>query len=512
MDDGGKQSHTFGSGQQRMHHPRPFFYVQPPSQPYYLYQHWQLNSPYSHCGFPGGFNFGRPCMHPYQYMPYTGFFFPHASVYPLDYRRMFEPCFHAPTWNDMSRQQHHPQPYGHKEMACSEAQTDPNDAITKLIECLDKGTERELDSGVALQSSGMYSPGDERKNEEQGSAPVDSQLVSAAITFTDFTTAVYDGETSQRSIDTMSPQGCWSGGLEEELPLDSSSVHEDRPELRQPGGGEHFLHLEKEKIATIQSDILVTSHCVPKCDDEEVRKLTPSLAPLFSSKETVLKEAKSSNKGYQNTSYQILKLPFDSVLTLGAGCLTSPVPPHYYDYLSMQTTHERLSVLSPSLDELSSKDEMFSTDMEDRDLLPKHVYTDRRLAGIVGASPPAAEEVVWLPGSRRFVCACCGKSLTKGTGRSIVHSSKIYKGDARDSEEESQCGSGYEQHVRVVVRKHSAPRKLHSIPVRHATKACYKQGQYDTPVLLDPEEVHNLCKQEPADGEIGDVTHSAEKI
>lgn len=50
--DGGKQ--PFGNGQQRPHHPRPFFYVQPPSQPYYLYQQWQMNNPYSHYGLPGG--------------------------------------------------------------------------------------------------------------------------------------------------------------------------------------------------------------------------------------------------------------------------------------------------------------------------------------------------------------------------------------------------------------------------------------------------------------------------
>lgn len=52
--DGSKQPPTFGSGQQRAPHPRPFFYVQPPSQPYYMYQHWQMNNPYSPYGLPGG--------------------------------------------------------------------------------------------------------------------------------------------------------------------------------------------------------------------------------------------------------------------------------------------------------------------------------------------------------------------------------------------------------------------------------------------------------------------------
>uniref|UniRef100_A0A3B4U9M1 Uncharacterized protein n=1 Tax=Seriola dumerili TaxID=41447 RepID=A0A3B4U9M1_SERDU len=227
------------AAQHQTHHPRPFFYVQPPSQPYYLYQHWQMNNPYSHYGF-------TDCLKSHNYVSISlGFNF-------MDYRRMFEPRFHAPTWGDMPRQQHHPQPHRSREMACSEAQTDPSDAITKLIECLDKiranelqGAERELDSGVASQSSGMFSPGEEKKSEEQGHVLPSVPDDSPAVTFSDSTTAVYDGESSQRSLDALSPQGCWSAGLEEELPLDSSSVHEECPELEQPTG-EHSLPLEKE--------------------------------------------------------------------------------------------------------------------------------------------------------------------------------------------------------------------------------------------------------------------------
>lgn len=457
---------------------------------------------------------------------------------------MFEPRFHTPTWNEMPRQQHQPpQPHGRREMACSEAQTDPSDAITKLIECLDKiranelqGAERELDSGVASQTSGMFSPGEEKKSEEQSAAHLlplgrdDNRLESPAVTFSDSTTAVYDGESSQRSLDALSPHGCWSGGLEEELPLDSSSVHEECPDLEQPAEEEHFLPLEKADVTDIQSDIFVTDQSVPKCDAEELTKqredpvlpLTPS--PSFSSSQPVLKDAQSDNKVSKtehqtasfeeaDPSFQILKLPFESVLTsgaAGAGRLSSPTAPYYYNYLSMQTTHERMSVLSPSLDELSSRDEMFSTDLEDVDLFPKHVYTGRRLAEVVSGSPQAAGEVdeVWLPDTTRFTCACCGKSLAKGAGRSKVHNSKMYRDKAADSEEESRYGRGCEQPVRVVVRKHSAPRKSHSVPPRHA-KPWYKRGQYKVPSDPgDQEEGHDLCKQDPADGDIGEMTSS----
>lgn len=53
--DGGKAAHSCAGGQQpRAQQHRPFFYVQPPSQPYFLYQHWQPNHPYGHYGLPGG--------------------------------------------------------------------------------------------------------------------------------------------------------------------------------------------------------------------------------------------------------------------------------------------------------------------------------------------------------------------------------------------------------------------------------------------------------------------------
>ncbi|XP_038588034.1 bucky ball-like [Micropterus salmoides] len=540
MDDGSKQPHTFGNGQPRTQHPRPFFYVQPPSQPYYLYQHWQMNNPYGHYGLPGGFNFGRPCMQPYQYMQYPGYVFPHAPIYPMDHRRMFEPRFHAPVWNDMPRPQYHPQPQGRREMACSEAQTDPSDAINKLIECLDKirgselqGAERELDSGVASQSSGMFSPRDQKKRDEQNrtlpAAPDENHLASPAVTFSDSTTAVYDGESSQRSLDGLSPHGCWSGGLEEELPLDSSSVHEECPETEELAADEHFLPHEKDEVTDIQSDTSMTDPSVPTCDAEELLKQrvdpillsTPSApSSSFTSSQPALKDAKSVDKVSKaehqkaDPSYQILKLPFQSVLKRGdaeAGHLSSPATPYYYNYLSMHTTHERMSVLSPSLDELSSRDEMFSTDLDDADLFPKRVYPDRGLAGVVSGSPQVADEVenVWLPGSKKVMCACCGKSLAKGAGRSKVHSAKIYRDEAGDSEEESRYGRGCEQPVRVVVRKHSAPRKPHSVPLRHPAKPWYKRGQYKDPSdPVNQEEGHDVCIQEPADGESGEMTSS----
>ncbi|XP_041823437.1 bucky ball-like isoform X2 [Melanotaenia boesemani] len=495
MDDTGKPQ-SRGSGAQRNPHPRPFFYVQPASQPYYL--QWQLNNPYSHYGLPGGFNIGRPCMHPYPFVPFPGFVLPHAPIYPMDYRRMFEPRFHPPSWGDMPRQQYHSQPYGRRETSCSEAQTDPSEAIAKLIECLDKirttelqAAERELDSGIASQASTVFSP-EEKKNEEQGhslpSALQDSCLETPAVTLSD-TAVIYD-ESNEVILDPQSPNECWTGGLEEELPVDSSSVHEECPELEQSASDQNMGPLEKE-VTDIQSNISVTNSSISRCDAEES---TQTLS--FPSSQTALKEAKSSYKvakaGHHcddakaDQTCHVLKLPFDNVLTpgaAGADHLSSQAAPYYYNYLSMQTTHERMSVLSPSLDELSSRDEMFSTDLDDTDLLPKHGYTGRRHAEVMSRSSQAAEDVeeLWLPDSKRFACACCGKYLAKWPGRSKGNSSKMYRDEVGDSEEEGRYGSGCKEPVRVVVRKHSAPRKAHSLPPRLAVKPWHNRGQYKEP-------------------------------
>ncbi|MEQ2171632.1 hypothetical protein GOODEAATRI_012893, partial [Goodea atripinnis] len=469
-----KQTPSFGSGAQRSPHPRPFFYVQPPSQPYYLYQPWQ---------------------------------------------RMFEPRFQASAWGDVPRQQYHPQPQLRRETACSGAQTDPSDAICKLIECLDKiratelqSTDRELDSGVASQSSGISFPVEEKKTEVQGhslpSEPHHGGLESPGVTSIDSTAAVYDSESSQVILDSLSPHGDWTGRLEEELPLDSSSVHEECP--YQPGPDEHFISHETEEVTDIQSNILVIDSSVPIYDAEKDQKSISS----FPSSQLVLTKAKNSDKVLKaedagtschqaNESYQILKLPFDGVLTPGGAHLSSPASSYYYNYLPMQTTHERMSVLSPSLDELSSRDEMFSTDLDDTDLFQKHMYPSSRLSAVVGGSPPAVdyEEDVWLPKSNSVVCACCGRNLEKDTSRRKVHGSEVYHGEAGDSEEEGRYGRGCEKPIRVVVRRHSIPRKAQTVQ-RHATKPWYKKGQFKE--LSDPMkqiDSHKVCQQEAAEME-----------
>lgn len=435
---------------------------------------------------------------------------------------MFEPRFQAPAWGDVPRPQYHPQAQGRRETACSGAQTDPSDAINKLIECLDKirttelqSASRELDSGVASQSSGIFSPVEEKKTEKQAnslsSEPHHGLLESPGATLSDSNAAVYDSESSQVILGPLSPQGGWTGRLEE-LPLDSSSVHEECP--HQLAIGEHLVPHETEEVTDIQSNILVTDSSVRICDTEKDQKSVPSLP----SGQLVLTEVKNSDQVLQaedamsscdqtkaDESYQILKLPFDGVLAPGAAHLSSLDTPYYYSYLPMQTTHERMSVLSPSLDELSSRDEMFSTDLDDGDLFP--VYPGKRLSAVVSGSPPAAdeEEDAWLPKSKRIICACCGKNLEKGMGRRKVHGSKVYCDEAGDSEDEVTYSRGCKQPIRVVVRKHSAPRKTQTVQ-RHPAKLCCQKGRYkELPDRMNPEESHEVCQQEAAETETDEL-------
>lgn len=413
---------------------------------------------------------------------------------------MFEPRFYTPTWVDpQHRPQPQPQPPGcRRETASSEAQTEPNDAISKLMECLDKirvvelpGVEsRELDSGVASQTSGMFSPGEERKTEERG------DVLPAVSDSGRFQSMETDGKCNRKGLVDLGTQGCWSGEVEDELPLDSSSLHGECSGTA-AAADELFSPVKKTKV-DIQSDNSVTEPGVSRCGVEELlRGAQPSSSTSSCSSSSpsrfsssALRDANSSTLQETNEApeekYQILKLPFDGILpTEGAAAGQLSPPAGSYYYLSMRATHERMSVLSPSLDELSSRDEMFSTDLDDADLFPKHAYTGRRLMGVVGVSPKASEEV-WLHGPKRCVCTCCGKNLSKVMGRSkgLLWASRD---EAGDSEEDSQYegggggsggggGGACDRPIRVLVRKHLAPRKPHSVPPR--SKSWYRRGPY----------------------------------
>ncbi|KAJ3611856.1 hypothetical protein NHX12_021869, partial [Muraenolepis orangiensis] len=580
--DEGQPPPSFGNGQpqRNQQHARPFFYVQPPSQQYVpMYQHWHVNNPYNHYGVPGGYNFGRPYIQPYPYMQYPGYVLPQPQMHPGDYRRMFEPRFHPPPppspWPDMARQpSQHPPPPGplRREVTDSEVQTDPSDTIDKLMECLGKirtnehgAAERELDSGIGSQACGVFSPRDKKKCAEEGATRTASSSSSCSgaqpslcMTFTDSTAAVYDGESSRRSLGDLGTPGACSPDFEE-LPLDSSSVREEIPDTGEPPeqrdlfalclpglvpdravtaqqSAEHLAEVVGRRLDGVARAVVTDINLM--CDAEELLMKPETEAAVLQAQVPSPCHSSAQQTGYPtnlqdeveaDSNYRILRQPIDSSsLSAGAllknsallcgtesvhlpsSCISSPVSPLYYSYLPQQKANERMSVLSPSLDELSSRDERFSTDLDDMDLFPRRVYTSRRLADVVSrSSGHVATEKAWPTDSKRYSCACCGKGLAKAAAanrsKGCGSSTRSYRDETGDSDDD--CPYTRSQPGRVTSRKQGMPRKADSVSLRHASKHPRQQGQRkEGSSAAGCEEGRDLCPEDTAGGETGEIT------
>nr|XP_046146850.1 bucky ball-like isoform X2 [Oncorhynchus gorbuscha] len=544
--------------QRPVNHPRPFFYVQPASQPYYnMYHHhhhnqWQnINNPYNHYTLPGSgsYPFGRPSsyMSPYPYMQYPGqYIVPH--MHPVDYRCMYDPPrFHPPPVHDPmfrhQQQQHYYSAQAQREVACSEAQTQSSDALNKLQTNEKQGSEKELDSGVVSQASGIFSSENKEGKREVGGDGHSSRGASYA--------AVYDGDSS-RSLGDLGLQEGWAVDSDEEPPLDSSSVQEediqdtrhhaeclhscssenlcllsaasqsdDSPRPEDPDNQAEEGSANPDSTSSTEALLRPQSHCS--------NLLSPqSLPSPLASDWQVLEHMKHGGETFDvpdgslceldvDLSYQILCLPFDKVFTAsalqkgvstpqsnaGAGkdlqaslssLATSTPARHHHYYCQPQTAHERLSVLCSSLDELSSRDEMFSTDLEDVDVFPgSSVYARGRFSADLGE----AEVKEVCPQSKKLMCVCCGSSLLKGVGVSsrvkVHHSPRVYAaGDSDELVEQEQRGSvrtcERTHPSRVVVKKHPVHKKPQPLPlhIRHAPKHSCKRGQWRE--AIGPEE------------------------
>ncbi|XP_017560015.1 bucky ball-like isoform X3 [Pygocentrus nattereri] len=262
MDEPSKTSQSAGSGQSHqrpVNHSRPFFYVQPPVQPFYTYQ-WHMNSPYSH-NIPGaGFHFGRPCMMPYSYLQYPGYVVPHTAVHPVDYRRIYErsipPGASAAAYDFSFRQQQHTGTQ--RETTCAGAQTDPCEALNKLIECLDQlRAGEELHSSVNSQTSGTLSPLAEEKSEEETGACVGKMFSSS-------NTAEPDTKACCSGVDHLKDGHVGSG---KESSVDNSSVQEEGSEVQEEENGEtHFDFCVKSQNKSEDMEV----HSQEKKQDEKV--------------------------------------------------------------------------------------------------------------------------------------------------------------------------------------------------------------------------------------------------
>ncbi|XP_007260081.3 bucky ball [Astyanax mexicanus] len=515
MDEPTKASQPAGGGQSHQRpntHSRPFFYVQPPMQPFYTYQ-WHMNNPYSHNIHGSGFHFGRPCMMPYSYLQYPGYVMPHAAVHPVDYRRIYERSFppgtSAATYDFSFRQ--HQSSGAQRETTCAGAQTDPCEALNKLIECLDQLRVGEaVHSGKNSQTSGtgtFLPQADEEKSGEESGA---RKSVSGSKT----AEPEYSGERCCTQLEN------WSVSSGKEPSLDSSSVQEEVCEIQEE---DDHLH----------QDLCVQSQKHPKCTEEpnsgpeksqdrkvsDVKACEPRAQPEWKDPNANWPSSQSSpvhppstrtaeSQGTEsapadisgNYSCCILHLPFEKVLNANVyrpGSTTRSLgSPFSYSYYPPQLSHERVSVLSPSLDELSSHDELLSTDLEDMGLFPTQIYTRGRLAEVASRkSTPCVGELhtdmcVFYP--KRLTCSVCGSSALKEHSRPKAFRCETHHyGDVDDSDEEDleanvgdweaiktckHCLGG--NMTKIHTSKKSYPLSKHRF--RHREELKGKPGQTDT--------------------------------
>ncbi|XP_023681007.2 bucky ball-like [Paramormyrops kingsleyae] len=196
---------------------------------------------------------------------------------------------------------------------------------------------------------------------------------------------------------------------------------------------------------------------------------------------------------FEDLPYRILRLPFDKVTPIGLSqednplwCvdqLTTFIPPAsylssinnaYYSYYP-QTAQERQSILSPSLDELSSRDEVFSTDLEDMDLIPGHVYMagGEMADGICSTEDPPGELALGSSSEEecsvcsRNTCATCGTTLSKTKWSKLCSPGRCSEKGDTDEEMGDVCGSERDipDTLKVTVKK------------SHMTKRSQPHGQ-----------------------------------
>ncbi len=386
-------------------------------------------------------------MAPYQFMQYPGYVIPHAPMQPTDYRRI-NPHFPSVASYDLRVRQHIQHAGMHRETVCSEVQTDPSDSVNKLIDKIEslKACEQGGDKGLntvvsstpdVVQGEKLTGLNEDSKLELRSQEGKEEQVnqVTRPTTYSD---SAYDAESSQGRLDECV--------LSDVLPLDSSSVHEEEDaneDDEQQSVAEELCCQNGKPTTSVTGNVFcsgIKSTADPtenldleKPGDEQVQNIVSTDAAA------VMEPLITFSEDF-DLQYQILRLPcnkmttglslereidplvyFDSPTTLlpPQNYLSSVGSAYSYSYYP-QVTQERQSVLSPSIDELSSRDEMFSTDVEDLDLVPGHVYVGGgRLAETSDMPVRSRKELLSVEKARpvcQKTCVCCGSSLQDEVG------------------------------------------------------------------------------------------------
>lgn len=388
---------------------------------------------------------------------------PQTTMHPVDYRRLQEQHFqHAPGCNASLRQYQQGQAT-QRETTCVGAQTDPSEALNKLIECLDQ-----LRASDSSQTSESLSPvTKEPKCEEEcgtmGKKPVDKSGVqnNEREKSCNHVGHVYQEEDSSLASEKEEDD------KNEAAYHDCSVSHSDMSQNHSLSGSSQ----EKKQDKKVQDDNVVQSNeemewdgCIASRPSSQYSPARPSLATKVED-QSLLQKA-------QDVSCCVLHLPFGKVVSSGVygSSITSPSlgSPLDYPYRPPQLAHERFSVLSPSLDELSSHDEPLSTDLEDIDLFPSRIYSRGKLAEVTSRRCHASDLCLLYP--KRMTCATCGSHNFKELSR---NKTCRYK-DVEDSDEIE-----FDHRLHNTVGKSHPSRKTHSL-LKHKLRSMHHRENVES--------------------------------
>lgn len=337
-------------------------------------------------------------MVPYSYLQYPGYVMPHA-MQPVDHRRVCDHLRnfpHSPTCEVTLRQSQQNANVSQKETTCAGAQTEPCDALNKLIECLDR-----LHAADSSHTSGSVSPLTEDTKYEGGSEKAEAKHDQEEKRAVEEEEARDDEEQSEDEEQSDSSQIQSPSGIDRAR-LDRGVVATDEgTEWRGYDAGRPSSHSSPARCSSRKKKVENLPY--PNLQQRDV----PDELPCC-----------------------ILHLPFEKVLSSGvmAPSVTSSSlgSPLSYTYRPPKLAHERLSVLSPSLDELSSHDEVLSTDLDDMELFPTRIYTRGRLSEVASRRAHGSDLCVLYP--NRLTCTTCGSHSFTERNRSKTYRYKDLKG------------------------------------------------------------------------------------
>lgn len=392
---------------------------------------------------------------------------PHAAIHPVDYRRIHERNFPHASGCDASLRQYQHCQVAQRETTCVGAQTDPSEALNKLIECLDQ-----LRASDSSQTSGSLSPlTKEPKCEEES-----GKLISK------FNMADDNRGTSCSHVEhlTREEDSSPASGKEEEK---NEAVYHDCSESHSDLSQNHSLSgscQEQSQDEKVQDEKVVETNEEMEWVSCIASRPSSQSSPVHCSF-TKNTEDQSLIQKPEDFSCCILHLPFEKVLSssvYGA----SITPPSLgselnYSYHTPELAHERVSVLSPSLDELSSHDELLSTDLDDLDLFPAQIYTKGKLAEVTSRKCHSSDLCLVYP--KRLTCATCGSC----TFKELTRTKMCHYEDVEDSDEG-------EWRLRSTVGKGHSTRKTHSL-LKRKFRTMHHREKVESP--LESSRSEHLC-------------------